>query len=209
MAYEFLTTRRDGAVEYLTLNRPGVRNALNESMVAELSEWAAAISEPARRHDVRAVVLAGAGTVFCAGADATWMSSTIRYTESENLRDARAMAEMFAALDTLPVPVICRIQGAALGGGAGLAAVSDIAIADDLAVFGFPEVKLGIVPAIISPFVLAKIGQAAARELFLTGARFPASRAKEIGLLHAVVQGHELDRGQIVPTYTLNPSLRA
>ena len=193
MAYQFLTTRRDGAVEYLTLNRPEVRNALNEQMIAELVDWASAVSESARRHDVRAVVLAGAGTVFCAGGDANWMSSTIRYTESENLRDARAMAEMFVALDTLPVPLLCRIQGAALGGGAGLAAVSDIVVAEDRATFGFPEVKLGIVPGIIGPFVLAKIGQAAARELFLTGARFPASRAKEIGLVHALVPAGDLD----------------
>lgn len=193
MSFQFLTTRREGAVEYLTLNRPDVRNAFNEQMIAELTEWASAVSEPGGRHDVRAVVLAGAGTVFCAGGDAKWMSSTIRYAESENLRDARAMAEMFVALDTLPAPLICRIHGAALGGGAGLAAVSDIVVAEDRATFGFPEVKLGIAPGIISPFVLAKIGQSAARELFLTGARFPASRAKEIGLVHAVVQAHELD----------------
>ena len=183
MPYEFLTTRRDGGVEYLTLNRPDVRNA----------DWAAAASVSARRHDVRAIVLAGAGPVFCAGGDAKWLSSTIGYTEAENLRDARAMADMFVALDTLPVPLICRVQGAAIGGGAGLAAVSDIVVAEEGAMFGFPEVKLGIVPAIICPFVLAKIGQAAVRELFLTGARFPASRAKDIGLVHAVVPPHELD----------------
>jgi methylglutaconyl-CoA hydratase len=175
------------------LNRPDVRNALNPELIAELADWASRLSAAGDRHDVRAVVLAGAGTIFCAGADAKWMSSTIHYTKSENLRDARATAEMFAALDGLPVPLICRIQGAALGGGAGLAAVGDIVIAEDRATFAFPEVKLGIVPAMISPFVLAKLGQAAARELFLTGARFPASRAKEIGLVHAVVPASELD----------------
>ena len=120
MSYQFLTARRDGAVEYLTLNRPDVRNALNEQMIAELADWASTVLESARRHDVRAVVLAGAGTTFCAGADAKWMSSTIRYTEAGNLHDAAAMADMFVALDTLPVPLICRIHGAALGGGAGL-----------------------------------------------------------------------------------------
>src|SRR3977135_2664340 len=193
LAYQFLTPRRDGAVEYLTLNRPDVRNAFNERMIAELADWAATVSEPARRHDVRAVVLAGAGTVFCAGGDAKWRSATIRYPEAENLLDARAMAEMFVALDTLPLPLICRIHGAALGGGAGLAAVGDIVVAEDRATFGFPEVKLGIVSGIISPFVLSKIGQSAARELFLTGARFPASRAKEIGLVHAVVPADQLD----------------
>ena len=106
------------------------------------------------------------------------MSKTIHYTEEENLRDATAMSQMFAALDDLPVPLIGRIQGAALGGGAGLAAVCDIVVAEEQAVFGFTEVKLGILPAVISPFALAKIGRSAARELFLTGARFSAARAQ-------------------------------
>jgi methylglutaconyl-CoA hydratase len=193
MSYQFLTVRRNGAVEYLTLNRPDVRNAFNEQMIAELADWTSVVSESARRHEVRAVVLAGAGTVFCAGGDAKWMSSTIRYSEAENLRDAQAMAAMFTAIDQLPVPLVSRIQGAALGGGAGFAAVSDIVVAEDRAAFAFPEVKLGIVAAIIGPFVLAKIGAAAARELFLTGARFPAARAKEIGLVHAVVPADQLD----------------
>ena len=193
MAYEFLTTRREGAVEYLTLNRPDVRNAFNEQMIVELADWASAVAEAGRHHDVRAIVLAGAGPVFCAGGDAKWMSSSIRYTEAENLRDAQGMAAMFAALDTLPVPLISRIHGAAIGGGAGLAAVSDIVVAEERATFAFPEVKLGIVAGIIGPFVVAKIGQAAARELFLTGARFPAARAKEIGLVHTVVPSGELD----------------
>jgi methylglutaconyl-CoA hydratase len=193
MTYELLTSRRHGVVEYLTLNRPDVRNAFDEQMIAELADWASVVSESARRHEVRAAVLAGAGAVFCAGGDAKWMSRAIRYSEAENLRDSEAMAAMLAALDQLPVPLICRVQGAAFGGGAGLAAVSDIVVAEDRATFGFPEVKLGIVPGTISPFVLAKIGQAAARELFLTGARFPASRAKEIGLVHAVVPADALD----------------
>jgi methylglutaconyl-CoA hydratase len=191
--YEYLTTRRDGAVEYHTLNRPDVRNAFNEQMIAELAKWAAAIGDLARRHEIRAVVLAGAGKTFCAGGDARWMSSTISYSESDNLRDAQAMATMFGAIDNLPVPLISRVHGAAIGGGAGLAAVSDIVVAEDRAVFGFPEVKLGIVPGIIAPFVLAKIGQAAARELFLTATRFPATRAREIGLVHAVVPEASLD----------------
>jgi methylglutaconyl-CoA hydratase len=121
------------------------------------------------------------------------MSRTVRYTEEENLRDAMAMSRMFAAINDLPVGVIGRVQGAALGGGAGLAAVCDVVAAEDGAVFGFTETKLGILPAVISPFALAKIGQAAARELFLTGARFSAVRAKEIGLVHAVVGVDALD----------------
>jgi methylglutaconyl-CoA hydratase len=193
MSYQYLTTRRDGAVEHLTLNRPDVRNAFNDQVIAELSRWAAGIAEAAARLDVRAVVMAGAGKVFCAGADATWMTKMAAYSEAENLSDATAMARMYLAIDELPVPVIARVQGAALGGGAGLAAVADIVVADDQAVFGFTEVKLGIVPATISPFVTAKIGISATRELFLTGSRFSAARAKEIGLAHAVVPADELD----------------
>ncbi len=193
MTYRFLETRRDGAVERLTLNRPDVRNAFNEHVIAELTDWASQAREAAARHEIRAVVIAGAGKVFCAGADVAWMSKTVHYTEDENLRDAMAMSRMFAAINELPVAVIGRIQGAALGGGAGLAAVCDIVVAEDEALFGFTETTLGIVPAVISPFALAKIGQAAARELFLTGARFSAARAKEIGLVHDVVAAAELD----------------
>src|SRR5438270_3038817 len=169
MAYQFLTTSRDGSIEYLTLNRPDVRNAFNEEVIAELTRWASATSETAEMTGLRAVVLGGAGKVSCAGADLTWMSKMVAYTEEENLRDAVAMSRMFAALNTLPVPLIGRIHGAALGGGCGLAAVCDIVVAEDQAVFGFTEVKLGILPAVIAPFALAKIGRSAARELFLTG----------------------------------------
>ncbi len=202
MSYKYLSTKRDGAVEYLTLNRPEVRNAFNEEVIAELTAWTAAAAAAARPASaasdannigLRVVVLAGAGKVFCAGADLTWMSKMVHYSEEENLRDATAMSRMFAALDALPVPLIGRVHGAALGGGCGLAAVCDIVVADDQAVFGFTEVKLGILPAVISPFALAKIGRSAARELFLTGARFPAARAREIGLAHAVVPASELD----------------
>jgi methylglutaconyl-CoA hydratase len=193
MTYTHLISEREGAVERLTLNRPDVRNAFNEHVIAELTAWAAQTREAASRHDIRVVVVAGAGKVFCAGADVTWMSKTVRYSEEENLRDAMAMSRMFAAINELPLAVIGRIQGAALGGGAGLAAVCDIAVAEDGALFGFTETKLGILPAVISPFALAKIGQSAARELFLTGARFSAARAKAIGLIHEVVAVGELD----------------
>ena len=193
MTYQYLSVKRDGAVEHLTLNRPDVRNAFNEHVIAELTAWAAEAREEAARGKIRVIVIGGSGKVFCAGADVTWMSKTIQYTEAENLRDATAMSNMFAALDALPVPVIGRIQGAALGGGAGLAAVCDVVVAEDGALFGFTEVKLGILPAVISPFALAKIGRSAARELFLTGARFSAARAREIGLVHAVVPAADLD----------------
>jgi methylglutaconyl-CoA hydratase len=154
--FQHLLTRREGSVEYVTLNRPDVRNAFNPALSAELTKWAADI-----RHEpgVRVVVLAGAGRVFCAGADITSMAESVGYTEEQNLRDAAAMAEMFASLDSLPVPVIGRVHGAALGGGAGLACVCDVVVADDNAIFGFTEAKLGIIPAVISPFALAKIGR--------------------------------------------------
>ena len=193
MQYEFLDTRREGPVEYLTLNRPEVRNAFNEHVIRELTEWADRARIAARRRELRVVVLAGAGASFCAGADVAWMAKTVAYTEEENVRDASAMSVMFAALDELPLALIGRIHGAALGGGAGLAAVCDIVVAADDARFGFTEVKLGILPAVISPFVLAKIGRSAARELFLTGATFSAARGREIGLVHAVVPARELD----------------
>jgi len=186
-----LLTRRDGPVEYVTLNRPDVRNAFNAGMIAELTAWAAARS--ASPDGVRAVVIGGAGKSFCAGADAAWLKSVAQYSEIENVRDATLASQMFRALDELPVPVIGRVQGAAIGGGAGLVAVCDIVVAAEDAVFGFTEVKLGIVPAVISPFVIAKIGVSAARELFLTGARFPAARAYKMDLVHAVVPGNELD----------------
>ena len=190
MDYSYLITRRDGPVEYLSLNRPDVRNAFNDGLIAELTDWAAQIRDDV---SVRVVVLGGAGKTFCAGADVGWMARTIEYSEEENMRDAAAASWMFAALNTLPVPLIGRVHGAALGGGAGLAAVCDVVVAEERAVFGFTEVKLGILPAVISPFVLPKIGRSAARELFLTGTRFSAARARELGLVHAVVVEADLD----------------
>src|SRR5215213_7498426 len=193
MSYEHLITTREGPIERLTLNRPDVRNAFNEHVIAELTAWADTTRERADLGEIRVVVIAAAGKLFCAGADVTWMSKALGYSEDENVRDATAMSRMFTALDELPLPVIGRVQGAALGGGAGLAAICDVVVADEAAVFGFTEAKLGILPAVISPFALAKIGRSAARELFLTAARFSAARAREIGLVHAVVPESELD----------------
>jgi methylglutaconyl-CoA hydratase len=190
MAYTHLATRREGAVEHVTLNRPDVRNAFNEEMIAELSAWAISMhASPG----VRAAVMRGAGPVFSAGGDLSWMARTVEYTREENLRDAEALAQMYSRLDTLPFPLVGCVHGAALGGGSGLAAVCDIVVAARDATFGFTEARLGIVPAIISPFVVAKIGPSAARELFLTGARFPAAKAREIGLVHAVVDAGALE----------------
>jgi len=185
----FIDINHDGAVTRVTLNRPDVRNAFNEQVIAELTDWANSVPGS----DARVAVLAGAGKAFCAGADLTWMSKMVSYTRVDNERDAMAMSAMFNALDTLPIPLIGRVHGAALGGGTGLAAVCDIVVAADDAVFGFTEAKLGILPAVISPFAVRKIGISAARELFLTAARFSAARAKELGLVHAVTSNAELD----------------
>lgn len=183
-----VTTERD--VARVTITRPDVRNAFNAEVIAELRDAFAALSKDAA---VRAVVLAGQGKTFCGGADVNWMRGALALGYDGNVADAEAMSAMFRAIDRCPKPVIGRIQGAALGGGAGLAAVCDIAIAADDTTFGFTEVKLGIIPAVISPFVLAKIGESHARALFLTGERFGAARAQAIGLIHEVVTADALD----------------
>lgn len=190
MAFRYLDVRRDGSVEYLTLNRPDVRNAFNDGTIAELTWWADSVASDA---GVRAVVLAGAGASFCAGADLEWMRRMAGYSHQQNLDDASDMARMFHSLDRLPMPVVGRVHGAALGGGTGLAAICDIVVAADDAVFGLTEVRLGLIPAVIAPFVIGKIGRSAARELFLTGARFGADRARALGLVHAVVPSADLD----------------
>jgi len=180
----------DGPVLRLTLNRPEVRNAFDEEVIQTLSAAAFHASED---RSIRAIVLAGNGKAFCAGADIGWMAKAIAYSRQENLSDAEDLARLLERLDTLPVPVIGRIQGSALGGGVGLAAICDIAIAAEDAVFALSEVKLGILPAVVAPYVLRKIGISAARELFLTGARFDAARAREMGLVHEVVPASDLD----------------
>jgi methylglutaconyl-CoA hydratase len=179
-----------GPVTTVTLNRPSVRNAFNEELIADLSAFAASVPTDG---SIRVVVLRGAGRSFCAGADLSWMSKRASYTREENLADARLAAAMFLALDTLPVPLIGRVHGAALGGGAGLAAVCDVVVAAEDTTIGFTEVVLGILPAMISPYVVRKIGLSAAREVCLSGARFTAARAKEIGLVHDVVTEDRLD----------------
>jgi methylglutaconyl-CoA hydratase len=190
MSYQFLSVERAGGVERVTLNRPDVRNAFNEHVIAELHAWATRAHQD---EQLRVVVFAGAGKVFSAGADAAWMAKMAGYSHDDNVRDARAGAEMFLAINTIPAIVIGRIHGAALGGGSGLAAVCDIVVAEQAAIFGFTETKLGILPAMISPYVLQKIGASAARDLFLTGRRFDATKAMEIGLVHDVVAAAELD----------------
>ena len=177
-------------VARVTLARPKVRNAFNTEMIDALR---ATFDRFNNDDSTRAVLLTGEGPVFCGGADISWMRASLDLTHDENVADARAMSEMFRAIDRCSKPTVAAIHGAALGGGAGLAAVCDIVIAADDAVFGFTEVKLGIIPAVISPFVLAKIGRSHARSLFLTGERFDAQRAAAIGLVHRVVRSSHLD----------------
>jgi methylglutaconyl-CoA hydratase len=179
-----------GPVTTVTINRPDVRNAFNEELMGELTDFAKGVPDDG---SVRVVILQGAGSVFCAGADLNWMSKVVGYTREQNVADVHRAAELYFAFDSLPVPLIGRIHGAALGGGAGLAATCDIVIAADDTMFGFTEVTLGIVPATISPYVVRKIGLAAARELCLSGVRFPARRAKELGLATEVVSLSEMD----------------
>jgi len=177
-----------GAVARVTLARPDVHNAFDASLIAELRQTFAALArEPA--DGLRLVVLAGDGASFCAGADITWMRAAIALDVEGNEHDAMAMADMFETLDTCPAPVIVRVQGAALGGGMGLCAVGDLVIAESGAKFGFTETRLGILPAVISPFVIAKIGETHARALFPSGRRFDAVRAQRIGLVHELVEG--------------------
>jgi len=190
MSSSSLSLSSDGPVVRVTLNRPEVRNAINETLIAALTEWARSMTAPSA---ARVAVLSGAGRVFCAGADLGWMSKTITYTREQNVRDAEALATMFDALDRLPLPLVGQVHGAALGAGAGLAAICDVVVAADDTTFGFTEVKPGILPSVIAPYAIGKIGASAARELFLTGARFDARRAREVGLAHAVVPAADLD----------------
>jgi len=196
MSFQYLDCRRQGAVERVALNRPDVRNAFNDGLIGELTAWAESAARDASLH---IVVLSGRGKVFCAGADLAWLTRTADFTRDEYVRDGAALGKMLDALDTLPQALVGRVQGAAIAGAIGLVSVCDIVVAADDAVFGFTEVNLGIVPAMISPYVIAKIGMAAARELFITGARFDAARAHELGLVHRVVPTEELDTA--VDTY--------
>ena len=178
---------RDGDLLRVTLARPETRNAFDAALIAELAEAFVDVGK------ARAVLLAGEGPSFCAGADVEWMRSSVDLDYDANVADATALRRMLAAIDTCPAPVVARVQGHALGGGAGLVACADIAVAETGAVFAFSEVKLGIIPAVISPFALGKIGAGAARRYFVTGERFDAATALRIGLVHEVVD--DLDGG--------------
>jgi methylglutaconyl-CoA hydratase len=175
-----LRLERDGAILRVTLARPDRHNAFDAALIAQLTDAFGDVG------DARAVVLAGAGASFSAGADVEWMRSSVELSVEENVEDALTLRRMLEAIDGCPAPVVARVQGYALGGGAGLVACSDVAVAAEDAVFAFSEVKLGLIPAVISPFALAKIGPGPARRYFLTGERFDAQTALRIGLVHEV-----------------------
>jgi methylglutaconyl-CoA hydratase len=187
---ERLQLERDGGVIRLWLNRPDLRNAFDGLMVTELRKT---LFELGNEDAVRVIVLGGRGPAFCAGADLEWMKATAGAGREENLREAQAMADLFFTVYNSPKPIVARVHGAALGGGSGLVAACDIAVAALGTRFGFTEARLGILPAVISPYVIGKIGESAARELFLTGERFEAVRAHEIGLIRAAVPEPDLD----------------
>ena len=183
-----------GVIARVTLNRPDVHNAFNASLIAELRSVFGILArdEPAA---LRAVVLTGSGPTFCAGADIAWMQAATQLDVEGNEADAMAMADLLEAIDTCPAPVIARVHGGALGGGMGLCAVSDLVISEAGTRFGFTETRLGILPAVISPVVIAKIGESNARALFPGARRFDAVRAQRIGLVLEIVEGNEaLDR---------------
>jgi len=174
----------------LTLDRPDVHNAFDDHLIAELTHK---LRDLDHNPQVRVVVLAAKGKSFSAGADLNWMKRVARYSEAENIRDAVALASLMRTLDAMTKPTIARVQGAAFGGGVGLVACCDIAVASAAATFSLSEVRLGLIPAVISPYVIAAIGSRNARRYFLTAERFNAHEALRIGLVHSVVQGSELD----------------
>jgi methylglutaconyl-CoA hydratase len=182
-----LRVERDAGLLRITLSRPQQMNAFDAALIAEL---AAAFADVG---DARAVLLSGEGPSFCAGADVEWQRASIDLTYEENVEDALRLYRMLDAIDSCSAPVVVRVHGYALGGGSGLIACADIALAAEDATFGFSEVKLGIIPAVISPFVLQRVGPGAGRRYFLTGERFDAATALRIGLVHDVVAPEELD----------------
>lgn len=185
--FETLQVSRDArGVLSIALNRPEVRNAFNDVVIDELQK---VFTELALQPETRVLVIRGEGPAFCAGGDLNWMKKAIHYDYAANLRDTRKLAHMFAALNECPKPVIGAIHGAAIGGGVGLVSVCDIAIASAETQFSLSEVRLGLVPACIGPFVIAKIGASHARGLFMSAERFDAKKAQAIGLVHEVVDG--------------------
>jgi len=185
-----VTRSHNDRIAHITLCRPQVHNAFNVQVIEDLSTAFSALRPDEKLHGV---VITGEGPSFSAGGDITMMKDYATYSEEQNLNDALRLADLFNAIDTFPTPVVARINGTAMGGGVGLVAVCDIAVAAESARFAFSEVKLGIAPATIAPYVIRKIGITNARALFVTGERFSARRAYDIGLVHTIVPLEQLD----------------
>ncbi|HMA30038.1 MAG TPA: enoyl-CoA hydratase-related protein [Thermoanaerobaculia bacterium] len=179
----------DPRIARLILNRPARRNAFDGELVALLQR---AMRELASDATTRVVELSGAGKTFCAGADIDWMKKVSGFTMQENLRDSAELASLFRSFDELPKPIVARVQGAALGGGTGLVAVCDVVVAAENAIFGTTEVRIGVIPAVISPYLVHKVGESRARAWFVTGERVSAEEALQAGLVHRVVPEREL-----------------
>lgn len=186
-----ILSERRGPVLHLSLNRPEVRNAFDEKTIAEIT---GAFKSVAKQKGLRAVVMRGAGQDFCAGADINWMKRAAKYSMGKNKKDAARLIAMCQAIDECPVPVITRVHGNCFGGALGIVAASDIAVAADNTTMAFSECRLGIIPAVVSTFVIPKIGVSHARRLFLTAESFGAGIAKSVGLVHEVAPESELDR---------------
>jgi methylglutaconyl-CoA hydratase len=187
---ERLEVEFDGPVARVWLNRPDVRNALDGLMVTELRK---VLFDFGTVDAIRVIVIGGRGPAFCAGGDLEWLRAAASFSREENLREAQALADLFFTVYNSPKPMVARVHGAALGGGSGLVAACDVSVAALGTQFGFTEVRLGLVPSVISPYAIGKIGESAARELFLTGSRFESVRAVEIGLVGAAVPAEDLD----------------
>ena len=203
MNWQSIDVTMDKRVAIVTLDRPDVRNAFNEATIAELTR---VFDELGRDDDVRAIVLAANGSAFCAGADLNWMKRMAAYSDADNLADATRLANMLRTIYLCPRPVVAKVQGDCYAGGMGLVAACDVVVAADSAHFCLSEVKLGLIPATISPYVIKAMGEAAARRYFLTAERFSAREAHRIGLVHDVVAPDALDGavGAIVKALVAN-----
>lgn len=190
MDYTTIKFNKDSGIGRVTFNRPEIHNAFNGSVITEMSHL---FSQIENDDDIRMIVLTGEGKSFCAGADLNWMREVIRQSFDENLAESNALANLFHQIYSFKRPVIGRINGAAIGGGTGFVAVCDITIAARSAKFSFSEVKIGVVPACIGPYVIKKMGEGKARELFITGERMNAERAFQVGLINKVVDDDQLD----------------
>ena len=188
--YELIVTTKENEVLHIELNRPGIHNAFDDKLIKELYDVFAKVEE---NNEIRILVLTGRGKSFCAGADLNWMHRMKNFSFDQNYKDSYELAKMLEKLHTITIPTIAKVNGAAIGGGLGLVAACDISIASTQAIFSLSEVKLGLVPACISPYLIKRVNKGMLRHLFLTGTRFDAVKAKEIGLVNEAVQPDKLD----------------